>query len=112
MVRERVVLFRVEHFEQGCGGIAAKIHPDLVDFVQHEDRVVSAGLFHPLNDAAGERADVGASMTADFGFIADAAETDADKFAPERAGDRLSERGLPDARAVRRNRELDPSFCL
>ena len=36
-------------------------------------------------------------MTADLGFITDAAETDADKLATERAGDRLSERGFPDA---------------
>ena len=98
VVCERVVLFRVEHFEQGGGGIAAKIHADLVDFVQHEDRVVGAGLFHALNDAAGERADIGASMAADLGFITDAAETDADKFAAEGAGDRLPERGLSDAR--------------
>src|SRR5207342_3961630 len=47
---------------------------------------------------AGERTDVGASMTTDLGFVTDAAETDADKFATERAGDRLTERGLSDAR--------------
>ncbi len=39
-------------------------------------------------------------MATDFGFIPDAAETDADKFAAERTGDRLSERGLPDARGA------------
>ena len=112
VVRERVVLFRVEHFEQGCGGVAAKIHPDLVDFVQHEDRVVGAGLFHALNDAAGQRADVGASMTADLGFITDAAKTDADKFARPGRGRSTFPARSSRRPGGRRSRGSGPSFCL
>src|SRR5439155_12632755 len=38
-----------------------------------------------------------AAMTADFRFVAHSAETDPDKFAAERIGDRLAEAGLADA---------------
>ena len=71
---------------------------ELVDLVEQEDRVLGAGLLHPLDDAAGHRADVGAAVAADVGLVAHAAERDAHVLAPERAGDRLGDRGLADAR--------------
>ena len=52
VIGKGVVLFRVEHLQQGGRRVAAKIHPDLVDFVQHEHRIAGAGLFHALNDAS------------------------------------------------------------
>ena len=97
MVGEGVVLFRVEHLEQGGRRIAAKILPDFVDFVQHEHRIAGAGLLHALNDTSGQRADIGPAMPADFRFVAHAAETDADELAAQRAGDRLAKRSLADA---------------
>jgi hypothetical protein len=74
MVRERVVLLRIEHFEQGGARIAAEVVTDLVDLVHHEDGVDGAGLFHALDDLTGERADVRAPVPANGGFIVHAAE--------------------------------------
>ena len=41
MVGERVVLRRVEHFEQRRRRIAAKIRADLVQFIEQDDRVAA-----------------------------------------------------------------------
>ena len=59
--------------------------------------LLDSAVLHGLDDAAGQRADVGAPVAADLGLVADAAERDADELAPERARDRLAERGLADA---------------
>ena len=70
---------------------------ELVDLVEHEHRVVRAGLLHALDDAPRERADVGAAVAADLGLVAHAAQGDAHELAPQRARDGLAERGLADA---------------
>ncbi len=98
VIGEGVVLFRIEHFQQRRGGIAAEVHRHLVHFVEEEDRVDRAGLLHPLDDLAGEGADVRAAVAADLGLVADAAEGEADELASGGAGDRLRQRGLPYAR--------------
>ena len=95
---KRVVLRRVEHLEQRARRIALERDAELVDLVEQEDRVLGAGLLHPLDDAAGHGADVGAPVAADVGLVARAAERDADVLAPHRAGDRLGDRRLADAR--------------
>ncbi len=97
MVAEGEVLLRVEDFEQRGGGVAAEVRAELVNLVEHEDGVVGFGLADSLDDAAGERADVGAAVAADLGLVADAAEGDADEFPAERARDGAPERGLAGA---------------
>ncbi len=98
MIAKGRVLLRVEDLEQGRGRVAAEVGADLVDLVEHEHRVAGTGLVDPLQDAARQRADVGAAMAADLGLVADAAERQADELAPQRAGDGAAERGLADAR--------------
>src|SRR5438034_8223795 len=97
VISERVVLRRVENLQERGGGIALEADADLVDLIEHEDRVHRAGLFERLHDAARNRADVGAAMAADLRLVAHAAERDAYEFAVHRAGDRLAERRLADA---------------
>ena len=53
MVAERVVLRRVEHFEQRRRRIALIAGRDLVDLVEHEHRVHRAGLLERLDDRPG-----------------------------------------------------------
>jgi hypothetical protein len=74
VVAEARVLLRVEHLEQGGGGVAAEVGPELVDLVQHEHGVVGARLLQPLDDAPGKRPHVGAPVTANLGLVADAAQ--------------------------------------
>ncbi len=98
VVGEGVVLLRVEHLQQGRGGIAAEVGADLVHLVEHEDRVVGARLVDAGDDLARQGADVGAPVAADLGLVAHAAQRDADELASQRPGDRLAERRLADPR--------------
>ena len=97
VVAERVVLRRVEHLEQRRRRVAAVVGADLVDLVEQHDRVHRARLADRADDAAGQRADVGAPVAADLGLVAHAAEGDADELAAQRPGDRLAQRRLADA---------------
>ena len=84
VIAERVVLLRIEHLEQRRRRIAAEVGAELVDLVEDEDRVLRLGAAQPLDDLAGQRADVGAAVAADLGLVAHAAERHADELAAER----------------------------
>ena len=102
------VLLGVEHFEQGAGRVAAEIAAELIDFVEHEDRVVGAGAAQRLNDLPGQRADVGAAVAADLGLVVHAAHGDAREFAAEGARDGAAQRSL--AHAGRSDEAQDGAF--
>ena len=87
VVAEGEVLLGVEHLEQGAGRVAAPVGAHLVDLVDHEQRVVGAGVAHGAHDDAGHRAHVRAAMPADLGLVAHAAHADALELAAHRLGD-------------------------
>jgi hypothetical protein len=97
VVGERVVLLGVEHLEESGRRVTAEVVPDLVDLIEHEDRVDRRPLLHALDDLAGERADVRAAVAADRGLVVHATERHAHELAAERAGDAATERRLADA---------------
>ena len=97
VIAERVILRGVEHLEQRRGGIALVADGNLVDLVEHEHRVHRASLLQRLHDASWNRADVGAPVAANLGFVAHAAERDADELPVHGTRDRLSQRRLADA---------------
>src|SRR5438093_556108 len=94
----RAAFRRIEHLEQRRRRITAEVHRHLVDFVEQEDRIHRAGLLHHLNDLARKCADVGPAVAADFGLVAHPAERQPHELAVHRAGDRLRQRRLADAR--------------
>ena len=96
VIGERVVLCRVEHFEQRRCWIALEGDPELVHFVEEEDRVARPGLLHPLDDAARHRPDIGPPVATDIGLVPRATKRDPDVLPPHRAGDTLGHRGLAD----------------
>ena len=97
VVAERVVLLRVEHFEQRGARIALDAGAELVDLVEHHHAVARARLADRLDDVARQRADIGAAMAADLGLVVHAAQADAHELAVHGARDRLAERRLADA---------------
>src|SRR5205807_652609 len=78
-------------------GIAPPVGADLVDLVEHDHRVLGAGLLEGADDPAGEGADVGAPVTADLRLVVDATERHPGELASERTRDRLSQGRLADA---------------
>src|SRR6185503_7156132 len=74
--------------------------PELVDLVEHQQRILRLGAAERLDHVAWQRADVGAPVSADLGLVVHAAERDALELAPGGARDRLAERGLAHARGA------------
>ena len=105
-----MVLFRIEHFQQGRRRIATEIGAHLVDFIEQEQGIAHADFRQRLQNLARHRADVGAAMAADFRFVAYAAQGHAHELAVRRAGDGLAQRGLADAR--RTDKAQDRRFEL
>ena len=98
MILELVVLFGIEHLEQRRGRIAAEVLAELVDLIQQEQRIARPGLLEVVDDLARHRADIGPTVTADFGFVTHTTERLAHEFTTRRLGDALAERGLADTR--------------
>ena len=110
MVAEGAVLRRIEHFQQRGCRIPADVAGELVDLVEHEDRIRTARLLEVLNDPPRHRADVGAAVAADLRFVADAAERDPDEVAVHRPCNRLAERGLAHAGRSDQTEDRRPAF--
>ncbi len=101
MVGEGGVLRGIEHLQEGGGGVSAEVHAELVDFVEHHERVARAAALDLLDDTAGHRADVSAPVPANLRLVAHAAQRHADELASEGAGDGLAEGGLAGAGRAR-----------
>ena len=99
VVVEGIVLFRVQHFEQGRCWVAVEIAlRHLVNLVEDEDRIAAACLQHVLDDAARHGSHIGAAVTADFGFIVQTAQRHAYILALHGCCDALAQTGLSYAR--------------
>src|SRR5258706_9330461 len=94
MVLKAGVLRGIENLEQSGGRIAMKTGAELVDFIQHEARIFTAGFFVPLNDITRQRADVGAPMAANIRLVVHAANTLAHEFTLHRPRDTLPQGSL------------------
>ncbi|CAM9713450.1 unnamed protein product, partial [Heterosigma akashiwo] len=72
VVRELVVLLRVQHLEQGRGRVPPTGVPaQLVHLVQQQHGVPGARLLQRGQDAARQRPDVRAPVAADLGLVGD-----------------------------------------
>jgi hypothetical protein len=98
VITELVVLLGVQHLQQCAGRVAPEISPQLVDFVQQEQRIARANLGQALQHLARHRANIGAAVAANFGLVAHAAQRHAHVLAPGRLGNRLPQRGFAHAR--------------
>ena len=98
MVVERGVLFRIQHFQQSRGRIAAIVGTQLVDLVQQEKRIGGIHLLHRLDDPPRHGTDIGPAVAANLGLVPYAAQRHAHKIASGRLGDRPAQRGLAHTR--------------
>jgi hypothetical protein len=96
MVKKLAVLLRIEHLEQGRGGVALVGRTDLVDLVEHDQRVLDLDFLDRLDELAGHGADVGPTVPLDLGLVAHAAEAEAVELASQCVGDRAADRGFAD----------------
>src|SRR5262245_60638792 len=110
MISESVVLGRVEDLEQRGGWVTAEIGAHFIQFVEEDDGIAAFDATERLDDAPGQRANVGSTVATNFGFVAHTAQRDTGKFSSERIGDASSEGGFTDAR--RANEAKDGAFDL
>ena len=89
MIPEGIILLRVQHLQQRRGGVAPVVRGELVDLVEHHERVAGARLDDAADDASGHGADVGAAMPADLRLVVYAAEGDAAKLPVLTPSDRV-----------------------
>jgi len=85
--RKEFVLLRVEHFQKRRRGVAAEVGPDLVNLVEHDERVIRPRLLQGGDDAPRHRADVRAPMAANLGLVVQAAQRETHELAVERTRD-------------------------
>src|SRR6266550_7570159 len=69
VIAESRVLLWIEGLEERRRWITAKIAPDFIDFVEHENGVFSLSAANSLDDLSGQRADIGAPMTTNFSLV-------------------------------------------
>src|SRR5438093_2633554 len=64
VIPESRILLWIERFQQRRRGVTAKIAPDFVDFIEHENWIFGFRAANSLDDLPRQRADIGAPMTA------------------------------------------------
>src|ERR1700761_4392702 len=77
VVAESIVLLRIQRFKQRAGRVAAEVTSELVDFVQHEDRIVYLNPLQVLDNLARQSADVGPPVTTNLRLVVHTTERDA-----------------------------------
>ena len=73
MILEGIILFGIQHFQQGRCRVTAEIFAEFIDFVQQDKRITGTSLFNSRHDATGHRPHIGAPVTHNFAFIVHAA---------------------------------------
>ena len=108
VVKKGVVLFRIQDLQQSRRNIAAKILPDLVDFIQDHDGVGTARFFDALDNTTRHSANIGSAVTADGGLVVDTAQTHADIFPAQGPGNAFAQGSFANPRRSdqKQNRSL------
>jgi hypothetical protein len=98
VVRECVVLRRVQHLQESRCGIAPEIAAQLVHLVQHDQRIVRSRSLDLLDYPSRHGAHVRPPVPPDLRFVSHAAQGDADELPPQHSRDRLAKRRLASTR--------------
>ena len=88
MVAERAVLLGIQHLKKRGGGIAAGVVCQLVDLVQHQQRIHRPCADECINDTTGHGTDVGLTVTADIRLVTDTAKRETGQLTIHSLGNR------------------------
>src|SRR6266487_89009 len=89
VIGKGVILLRIQHFQQRGGRITTILRREFVDFVEKENRVFDAHSLHRLDNTPGQRADIGAAMSANLRLVMHTTKRNAGKLAPQCVGYRV-----------------------
>ncbi len=80
--------------------VPAEIAAELIDLVQQDHGIDRARPLHQLNYLPRQRADIGSPVSADLGFVMNAAKGETHKFSPRGPGYRFSKRSFTNTRCA------------
>ncbi|GKT85280.1 LOW QUALITY PROTEIN: hypothetical protein Ct61P_03130 [Colletotrichum tofieldiae] len=98
VVQERAVLLGIKKLEQGRRGVALVAAANLVDLVDEDQWVLRLALLQRLDDATGQSADVGSSVTLDLSHVRQTTDAESVVLAVQGAGNGLADGRLSDTR--------------
>ena len=90
MVAKAVVLSGIEHLQHRRGWITPEVSAHLVDLIDHENRVARLGIAQGADYRPRQRPDICAPVAPDLCLVANAADRDPLKLAPQSPGNRAS----------------------
>jgi len=96
MVTKSMVLGGIKHLQKCACRISVPVSTDLVNLIQHKDRVSGTGTLYGLNNTTGHGANIGAPVASNFRLITYATEAHAGKLALHGSCDALSQAGFAD----------------
>ena len=91
MVFEMTVLLGIKDLQQRGSCISLVIAAQLIDLVEHHQRISDSRFAKPCRDPARHRTDVCPAMAADLRLVADSAERQSDILFVQRFGDRAAD---------------------
>src|SRR5437588_4568350 len=106
VIGKGVILLRIQHFQQGGGRITTILRREFVDFVEKENRVFDAHSLHRLDNTPGQRADIGAAMSANLRLVVHTTKRNAGKLAPQCVGYRVPQGCFTDSRGTNEAKNL------
>ena len=110
MVPEGVVLLAVQHLQQRAGGVPPHVAGQLVDFVQHHQRIHGPAVDQRVNNAARHGADVRFPMAPDVRLVPHAAQAQPGQLAVHGLGHRDGDGGLAHPRRAHQADDLPLGF--
>ena len=113
-IDECVVLLRIEDFQQRGRGVAAEVLPDLVNLVDHDQRVVHGDLKVTLDQLPRHGADIRFAVASNLRLVGHAADGHPHELPPQGIGDGGAKRRLAHARrsGEAENRTFEMTFQL
>ena len=98
VIMECSILFRVEHFEEGRGGVSLAVGTHLVYFIQNKYRIGGACLYQILDNPSRHGTDIGFTMTANLSFIMHASQRHTDILTLQGCSNGTPQRGFSHTR--------------
>ena len=94
MIREGIVLLRIQNFKKGCRGISVIGRRQLIHLIQYHDRIGNAGLLYTVHDSSRHSAKIRSPVSANIRLISYTAKAYAHIFSSESLRNTFSNTGF------------------
>ena len=99
VIRKGIVLLRIQHLQKSTGRIPIIGGGQLVNFIQHHNRIGGACLFHTVHNPSGHGSDIGSSMSPDIRLIPYTPQRNPHIFSGQSLGNAFANAGFTRSRS-------------